>query len=148
MSWLDSSLPRLNGHNTFICIFVNEKFCILVKISLKFVPTGPIDDNPALVQIMAWRRIGNKPLSEPMLTRFTDTDICGIRGRWVNINPCLNTFWPIVNWNPRDKINWNLNQNTNIFFQGNLFEYCLPWISMFVHNALLDKIWYDNIIFV
>ena len=29
--------------------FVNEKFCILIKISLKFVPEGPIDNNPALV---------------------------------------------------------------------------------------------------
>ena len=33
----------------FRCIFVNEKFCILVKIALKFVPKGPIDSNPALV---------------------------------------------------------------------------------------------------
>ena len=31
------------------CIFVNEKFCILIKISLKFVPKGPIDNNQALV---------------------------------------------------------------------------------------------------
>ena len=46
------------------CIFVNEKFCILIKISLKFVPKGPINNNPALVQIMAWHRTGNKPLSE------------------------------------------------------------------------------------
>ena len=29
--------------------FVNEKFCILIKISLKFVPKGPIDHNPTLV---------------------------------------------------------------------------------------------------
>ena len=50
------------------CIFVNEKFCILIKISLK----GPIDNIPALVLIMAWRGIGEKPLSEPMLIRFTD----------------------------------------------------------------------------
>ena len=41
---------------------VNKKFCILIKIS-KFVTRGPIDNNPALVQIMAWRRIGDKPLS-------------------------------------------------------------------------------------
>ena len=27
----------------FKCIFVNEKFCILIKISLKFIPDGPID---------------------------------------------------------------------------------------------------------
>ena len=33
----------------FRCIFVNEKFCILIEISLKFVPKGPIDNNPALV---------------------------------------------------------------------------------------------------
>ena len=30
-------------------IFMNENFCILIKISLKFVPKGPIDNNPALV---------------------------------------------------------------------------------------------------
>ena len=30
-------------------IFVNENFCILIKISLNFVPKGPIDNNPALV---------------------------------------------------------------------------------------------------
>ena len=33
---------------------------------------------------MAWRRIGDKPLSEPMPFRFTDSYICGTRGRWVN----------------------------------------------------------------
>ena len=57
----------------FTCFFLIEKFCIWILISLKFVPKGPIDNNPALVQIMAWRRIGDKPLSEPMLTRFTGT---------------------------------------------------------------------------
>ena len=29
--------------------FLNEKFGILIKISLKFVPKGPIDNKPALV---------------------------------------------------------------------------------------------------
>ena len=52
--------------------FMNEKFCVLIKISLKIVPNGPIDNNPALVQIMAWRRAGDKPLSEPMPTQLTD----------------------------------------------------------------------------
>ena len=61
--------------NIFRCILVNEKFCILIKISLKFVPKGPIDNNPALIQIMAWHRIGDKPLSEPMLTQFADAYI-------------------------------------------------------------------------
>ena len=38
---------------------------LLWKNSVKFVLKGPIDNNPALVYIMAWRRIGEKPLSEP-----------------------------------------------------------------------------------
>ena len=63
---------RLFADDIFRGIFVYEKFCILVRISLKIVLKGPIDNNPALVQITAWRRIGDKPLSEPMLTWFTD----------------------------------------------------------------------------
>ena len=39
---------------------------------MKIVPKGPIGDNPALVQIMAWRRTGDKQLSEPMLIQFMD----------------------------------------------------------------------------
>ena len=50
----------------------SSKVRFLTEISLKFDPKGPIDNNPALVEIMAWRRIGDKPLSEPMLIRFTD----------------------------------------------------------------------------
>ena len=49
----NSSPPGQNGHHfaddIFICIFVNEKFCILIKIPLNFVPEGSIDNNPALV---------------------------------------------------------------------------------------------------
>ena len=37
------------------------------KKSMKFVPKGPINNIPALVQIMAWCRPGDKPLSEPMI---------------------------------------------------------------------------------
>ena len=33
----------------FLCIFMNEKCYILIKIALKFVPKGPIENNPALV---------------------------------------------------------------------------------------------------
>ena len=50
---VNSFPPDQNGRrfadDTFSCIFVNEKFCILIKISLKFVPNGPIDNNPELV---------------------------------------------------------------------------------------------------
>ena len=48
-------------------IFLTENYFIWIKISLKFVPNGPINNIQALVQIMAWRRSGDKPLSEPMM---------------------------------------------------------------------------------
>ena len=43
-----------------------------MNISLKFVSHGTINNIPALVQIMAWRRSGDKPLSEPMIALFND----------------------------------------------------------------------------
>ena len=48
-------------------IFFNESVWISIKISMKFVPNDPIGNIPALVQTMAWRRSGDKPLSEPMM---------------------------------------------------------------------------------
>ena len=53
-------------------IFLNEKYCNLIRISMKFVPKGPIDNKWALFQVMDWRRTGDKPLSETMLTQYTD----------------------------------------------------------------------------
>ena len=58
--------------NIFKCIFLNEKDKILIQISSKLVPRGPIDNKPALVQVMVWRRTGDKPLPEPMMAQFTD----------------------------------------------------------------------------
>ena len=73
---LNPSPPGQNsGHfpdDIFNCIFLNENVLISIEISLKFIPNSPISNIPALVQIMAWRWPGDKPLSEPMLTRFTD----------------------------------------------------------------------------
>ena len=44
----------------FKCIFLNENDRIPIPISLKFVPRIPIDNTPELVQVMAWRRTGDK----------------------------------------------------------------------------------------
>ena len=66
-------------------IFFNENIWISIKISLKFVPKGPINNISALVQIMAWRRSGGKPLSEPMMVSLP-THICVTRLQWVNNN--------------------------------------------------------------
>ena len=60
---------------------MNEKFRILIQISLKFVPKGPNDNMPALVQVMAWHQTGDKPLPEPMLAEFTDLGSSLAQGR-------------------------------------------------------------------
>ena len=54
------------------CIFLNENDKIPIQISLTLVPRSPIDNKPSLVQVMAWRRIGGKPLPEPLMTQFTE----------------------------------------------------------------------------
>ena len=102
---LNTLRQRQNGRhfadNIFKCIFLNENFWIPIKISLKFVPKGQINKIPALVQIMVWRRPGNKPLSEPMVVSLP-THICVIRPQWVKVmawcpqttNHYLNQSWP------------------------------------------------------
>ena len=89
---------RQNGRHftdySLKCIFFNENVWIPTKISLKFVPKGPIDIIPALVQIMAWRRPGDKPLSEPMMV-VLPTHICVTRPQWVN---ALHTVEFYIQW--------------------------------------------------
>ena len=62
---------RQNGRHfaddIFKCIFLNENVLIVIKISLKFVPKGLINNIPVLVQIRAGHCLGDKPLSEPMM---------------------------------------------------------------------------------
>ena len=73
---INSSPPIQNGQHftddISRCIFIDEKFCILINIPLKLVPEDQINNIPALVQIMAWHQIGDKPLPEPILTQFND----------------------------------------------------------------------------
>ena len=63
-------------------IFLNENVWNTIKISLKFAPTSPINNIPALVQIMAWRQPGAKPLFEPMMDSLL-THIWVTRPQWV-----------------------------------------------------------------
>ena len=52
---------------------------------------GPINSIPAMVQIMAWRRPGDKPLSEPMVVSLA-THICVARPQWVKPSPTEGTW--------------------------------------------------------
>ena len=87
----DTLRPRRNeqhfADDIFKRIFFNENVWSSIKISLKFVPKGPITNILALVQIMAWRRSGDKPLSEPMMVSLL-THIYVTRPQWVN------SLWP------------------------------------------------------
>ena len=51
--------------------FLKQNVWISINISLKFVPEDPRNNIPALVQKMALRRQGDKPLSEPIMV-----DLC------------------------------------------------------------------------
>ena len=54
------------------CIFLNENDRIPIQISFNHAPRSPIDNKPALVQVMAWCPTGDKPLPEPMMTQISD----------------------------------------------------------------------------
>ena len=69
-------------------LWMNENVRISINISLKFVPKGLINNIPALVQIMAWCRPGDKPLSEPLMVG-SPTHICVTRPQWVQVKYIL-----------------------------------------------------------
>ena len=62
-----NKMTAIHTDDIFKRIFVNEKYCILIRISLKFVAKGQIYNIPALVQIMTWCRPGAKPSFEAMV---------------------------------------------------------------------------------
>ena len=77
---------RQNSHhvadNIWRCIFLNENVWISIVISQKFVPKGLINNIPALIQIMAWCRPGNKSLFEPLMVTLL-THLCVTLPQWV-----------------------------------------------------------------
>ena len=66
--------PKQNGcyfpDNIFRCILLPENVWIFIKISLYFLPVVSVNNFPALVQIMAWHRPGDRLLSEPLMVRL------------------------------------------------------------------------------
>ena len=73
---------------TFSNVFSSMKM-FLIKISLKFVPKGPINNIPALIQIMAWHWPGIKPLPETVMVRLL-MHICVTWPQWVTL---WNVLW-------------------------------------------------------
>ena len=124
---LNTLRTRQNGRHfpddIFKWIFLNENEWISINISLKFVPKAEIDNIPALVQIMAWRRPGYKPLSEPMMVSLL-THICVTRPQWVNmltyiIIHCIRISrqqWHRMRWSERIS-SWHLTTLNEAFCQ-------------------------------
>ena len=48
----------------------------------------------------------------------------------------LNHLWLVINWTFRNKIKWNLNRNTHIFFHDNSFENIVCNLT-----AILCRLW-------
>ena len=74
---LNTLRPRRNGrhftHHIFKCIFFNENVWISIKFHWSLflgVQLTIFHHWLNLVQIMAWHRAGDKPLSEPMMDRL------------------------------------------------------------------------------
>ena len=60
-------MAAISAGDNFKGIFLNEKFCILIRISMKFVPKGPIDNKRALIQAVAWCRISVRNRHSPLI---------------------------------------------------------------------------------
>ena len=98
--WADSMFSPSqwrNCYNVTWSLMAGRKPAI--KISSKFVPKGQIDNIPALVQTMVWRRPDNKLLSEPMMVSLS-MHICVTRPQWVNyvVIRMTATKFPIEFW--------------------------------------------------
>ena len=76
--WGRDKIDAISLPTFFKSSFLNENIWITIKLSLKFVLRIPINNIPALVQLMSWCQPGYKPLSEPMMVRLSP-HICVIR---------------------------------------------------------------------
>ena len=100
-NFLNTLRPTQNGRHfpddIFKWLFLNVNGWIPIKISLKFVRKGPVNNIAVLVEILAWRRSGDKPLSETMVV-ILPTHICVTRPQWVKIIIIVtqSIFWSAI----------------------------------------------------
>ena len=85
LTWITCSYSFTLSISNYTDEHIDENIWIFIRISLIFVPKGWINNIPALVPIMTWRRPGDKPLSEPMMVGLL-MHICDTRIQWVNLN--------------------------------------------------------------
>ena len=95
-------------------IFLSENVQIPIKIWLRFVPIGPINNISALVQIMVRRRPADKSLSEPMMVNLL-MHVFVTQSQWVNTRDffCLHS----------------LSENTSEVISNYIPVICWSWIK-------------------
>ena len=103
---------------------------------MKFVPRSLIDNKPALVEVMAWRRTGNKPLHEPMMTLFTDAYIGGTKGWWVKWKKKTKIMFPqkISLWQGFKFLIW-------FYIPPIMLDLLLTLIPAWISNSIHYKMW-------
>ena len=57
---------------------MNENEYTFIQISFRFVHMDANDGKSSLVQAMAWHRSGGKPLSVPVMAKFTDAGLTAL----------------------------------------------------------------------
>ena len=83
---------------------------------------------PALVQIMAWRRPGDKPLSEPVLASLL-THICVTQPEWVN----QHTAGQVSKF---ETVSRQLQHHNMLYIWRGLIYICLPHMTKKACRAL------------
>ena len=114
--------------------FLKDNSCISIKIALKSVRKGSVDGKRSLVQVMAWCRIGNKPLPEPMVTQFIEA--------YVHHQVSVGQLWSFSKYLHLNKVNVAL--VINIHFVS-IYSSCCDNASTLVTPLSSDMdimIWY------
>ena len=100
---------------------------IKLQISVKFVSDVPINNIPALVQVMAWHRPGDKPFSEPVMVSLP-TPICVTRLQWVK-----NTG-----------LSWVIQNDVYIYASVDNTYISCDWYLNFLNGSGTSK-WWNNV---
>ena len=98
--WINTLRPRQNCSHFADNILNASSWLKMQKCHLRLVPKVPFNSIPSLVQIMAWRQPGAKPLFEPIMIDLL-MHICVTRPQWVH--------------------EWEMNDNNNNGPNGHLF---------------------------
>ena len=87
------------------------------------------------------RRLNSLRLSDAYMLQYTNHHwFWQWLVAWMGPSHYLNQCWNIVDWTLRNKLQWNLNQNSHIFIQENAFEKVIWKMAAILSRPLCVKI--------